>query len=146
MGNRAQKWPKIGFLDFWGKLSLYFLLEMAENEESYGWLTFCSNSISRKILILQIYERKLSTNQIARFFKLLSFEPFNRFLYFFCIKIEYHKTFSLLKMMMSLFWKNACFPPKKGQKGAKVGGAVGKNQLFCIFLKIGSLDFFWYFA
>jgi len=28
------------------------------------------------------------------------------------------------------------------QKGAKVGGAVRKNQLFCILLKIGSLDFF----
>ena len=23
------------------------------------------------------------------------------------------------------------FCPEKGQKGAKVGGAVGKNQLFC---------------
>ena len=32
--------------------------------------------------------------------------------------------------------------PQKGQKGAKVGGAVGKNQLFCILLNIGSLDFF----
>ena len=32
--------------------------------------------------------------------------------------------------------------PKNGQKGAKVGGAVGENQLFCILLKIGSLDFF----
>ena len=34
------------------------------------------------------------------------------------------------------------FCPEKGQKGAKVGGAVGKNQLFCILFKIGSLDFF----
>ena len=32
--------------------------------------------------------------------------------------------------------------PKKGQKGAKVGRVVGKNQLFYILLKIGSLDFF----
>ena len=32
--------------------------------------------------------------------------------------------------------------PKKGQKGAKVGGAVGKNNIFCILLKIGSLDYF----
>ena len=31
---------------------------------------------------------------------------------------------------------------QKGQKGAKVGRAVGKNQLFCILLNIGSLDFF----
>jgi len=28
------------------------------------------------------------------------------------------------------------------QKGAKVGRAVGENQLFCVLLKIGSLDFF----
>ena len=55
------------------------------------------------------------------------------------MKIEYHKTF---KMMLSLFWKNASFSKKKGQNGAKVGGAVGKNQLFYILLKIGSLDFF----
>ena len=34
------------------------------------------------------------------------------------------------------------FCPEKGQKGAKVGRAVGKNQLFCILFKIGSLDFF----
>ena len=34
------------------------------------------------------------------------------------------------------------FAPKKGQKGAKVDGAVGKNHLFCILLNIGSLDFF----
>ena len=32
--------------------------------------------------------------------------------------------------------------PKKGQKGAKVGGADGKNKLFCILLNIVSLDFF----
>jgi hypothetical protein len=34
------------------------------------------------------------------------------------------------------------FCPEKGQKGGKVGRAVGKNQLFCILFKIGSLDFF----
>jgi len=32
--------------------------------------------------------------------------------------------------------------PQQGQKGTKVGRAVGENQLFCILLKIGSLDFF----
>ena len=31
---------------------------------------------------------------------------------------------------------------QKGQKDAEVGGADGQNQLFCILLKIGSLDFF----
>jgi hypothetical protein len=44
-------------------------------------------------------------------------------------------------MLLSLFWNNA-FLPKKGQKGSKVGGAVGKNELFCILLKIDSFDFF----
>ena len=34
------------------------------------------------------------------------------------------------------------FCPEKGQKGEKVGRPVGQNQLFCILLKIGSLDFF----
>ena len=43
--------------------------------------------------------------------------------------------------MLLLFWKNA-YLPQKGQKGAKVGGAVGENQLLCILLKIVSLDFF----
>ena len=73
--------------------------------------------------------------------KLLSLEPFNYFLYFFCIKIEYHKTF---KMMLSLFWKYARFP-KKGQNGAKVGRAVGKYQLFCIAVNWLTW-FFWYFT
>ena len=34
------------------------------------------------------------------------------------------------------------FCPEKGQKEAKVCRAVGQNQLFCILLNIGSLDFF----
>ena len=34
------------------------------------------------------------------------------------------------------------FFPEKVQKGAKVGGAVGQNQFFCILLNIGSLNFF----
>ena len=33
------------------------------------------------------------------------------------------------------------FCPEKGQKGAKVGGAVRQNQFFCMF-NIGSLDFY----
>ena len=46
--------------------------------------------------------------------------------FFFCIYIEYHKMF---KMMLSFSVKMP-FCPDKGQKGAKVGGAVGQNQLF----------------
>ena len=67
----AQRGPKIGFLDFCAKLGHYVLLEMTENEAYYGWITFFTNRISGKILILEIYVQKLSTNQIAQFFKLL---------------------------------------------------------------------------
>ena len=59
----------------------------------------------------------------------------NLFFIIFCIKIEYHKTF---KMLLSLFWKNAFFPPKK----AKSGQSSWKKSTFCILLKIVSLDFF----
>ena len=59
------------------------------------------------------------------------------FFIFFCIKIEYHKVF---KMMLSLFWKNARFP-KKGQNGAKVGGAVGKINFFVFCCKLANLIF-----
>ena len=34
--------------------------------------------------------------------------------------------------MLSHFWKNA-YLPQKGQKRAKVDGAVGKNQLFFVY-------------
>ena len=34
------------------------------------------------------------------------------------------------------------FLHEKGQKGAKVGGAVGQNNFFCILFNIGSLDFY----
>ena len=72
-------------------------------------------------------------------FKLISFKPFNHFFIIFCIKIEYHKTF---KILLSLFWKMP-FSPQKGQKEQKwAERAVGQNQLFCILLNIGTLDFF----
>ena len=43
------------------------------------------------------------------------------------------------------FLEKCLFAPKKGQKGAKVDGAVRENQLFCILLKIGYFNFL-YFA
>ena len=51
-----------------------------------------------------------------------------------CINIEYHEKF---KMICHFSVKMPICP----QKGAKVGRAVGENQLFVILLKIGSLDF-----
>ena len=46
----------------------------------------------KRVLVLEIYVRKLSTNQIARFFKLLYLLNHSTVFYiFFCIKIEYHK-------------------------------------------------------
>ena len=46
-------------------------------------------------------------------------------------------------MILSFFYKNV-FLPRKRAKGAKVGGAVGQNQLFGILLNIVSLDFYSY--
>ena len=46
---------------------------------------------------------------------------------FFCIKVEYHKTF---KMLLSLFWKNAFIPPKKGKKEQKWVGQLDKINFF----------------
>ena len=43
--------------------------------------------------------------------------------------------------MICHFYGKMPICPQIWQKGAKVGRAVGKNQLFCILLKIGSLDF-----
>ena len=65
------------------------------------------------------------------------FEPFNHFYIFLHKDGIPFKTFQ----MFSLSWKKD-FPKKKGAKRPKVGGAVGKNQLFYILLKIVSLDFF----
>ena len=80
-GKMTQKGYKIGILDFGTKLSHYFLLEMSLNEASYGWLTLCANPISGKILILEIYVRKLSTKSDPSIFQItISSEPFNSFL------------------------------------------------------------------
>ena len=94
------------------------------------------NSYCRDLYTKALYQSDRSIFQIN-----IPFEPFNRF-YIFCMKIEYHQTFS---DDLSLLWKMSICP-QKGQKGAKMGGAVGKNNLFCILLKFGSLFFFLYFA
>ena len=94
-----------------------------------GWLTFCTNPISRKILILEIYEQKLSTNQITRFFKLLYLLNRSTICYIFCMKIEHHKTF---KVMLSRLWKMPICP-QKGQKWAK---QLEKVNFFVYFSKL----------
>ena len=112
---------------------------MAENEASYVRLTFCANPISRKILILEIYERKLSTNQIASIFQItISFEPFNRFLYFLH---EDRIPYDVLGDVVT-FLEKCLFAPKKGKKEQKWAGQLEKINFFCILLKIGSLVFF----
>ena len=105
--------------------------------------TFCANPISGKILILEIYARKLSTNQIARFFKLLYiFWTVQPFFIFFCIKIEYDKTF---KMMLSLLWKNAYLPPKRAKR-RKSGQSSWAKSIFFVFTQSWLKRFFWFFA
>ena len=61
------------------------------------------------------------------------------YLIIFCIKTEYH-----IRRLRCCCHFSGKMPvsPKKGKNGAKVGRAVGKNQLFYILLKIGSLYFF----
>ena len=69
--KRVQKWAKIGFLDFYEKIQP---LVFARNGLKWSvlWLTdFLRKSHIWEILILEIYMQKLSTNQIARFLKLL---------------------------------------------------------------------------
>ena len=56
-----------------------------------------------------------------------AFELFNRFLYFFCIKIEYHNTFKMVQLFFS----------KKIKLGLK-GSKNGQNGLFGTFRKIES--------
>ena len=153
---------------------------------SYGWLAFCENHISGKILVLEILGkkgknrvfgllRKIESLVLARnglkwsvlwlanflrksyiwensysqdlcakaldqsdrsiFQITLNFWTIQQFFIIFCMKIEYHKTFTV---MLFLLWINAFLPRKR----AKVGGAFGKYKLFCILLNIGSLDFF----
>ena len=48
---------------------------------------------------------------------------------FFCIKIEYHKTF---KMMMSFFCKNAFLPPKR-VKRSKTGQSIRRKSTLAFF-------------
>ena len=102
---------------------------------SHDWLTFCANSISGKILILEIYWWKLSTNQIAGFFKLLYLLNGLTVCFIFLHKDRRLRQCCHFSVKMP-------FCPEKGQKGGKVGGAVGQNKLFCILLNIGSFDFF----
>ena len=61
------------------------------------------------------------------------------FFIFVCIKIEYHETF---KMMMSLFWKNACLPPKKGKMEQKWAEQLDNINFFVYCSKLTHLIFF----
>jgi len=136
MGKKGPKRPQNRVFGLLCKIeSLFF----ARNDLKWSilWLAnflhkshIWENSYSQDLCAKALDQSDRSIFQIT-----ISFEPFNCFLYFFCMKIEYHQTFL---DDLSLLWKNAYLPPKR----AKVGGAVGKNQLFCILLKIGSLDFF----
>ena len=85
-----------------------------------------------------LYSKALDQSDQSIFQIAISFEPFNRFLYFFAYR---YNTIRRLRILCHFSIKMP-FCPEKGQKGAKVGGAVGKNQLFCILFKIGPLDFF----
>ena len=55
LGKRAQKCPKMPKNRGFGLLRKIESLVFARNDlKSYGWLTFCENPISEKILVLEI--------------------------------------------------------------------------------------------
>ena len=139
MGPKKGKNRVFGLL--WKIESFDFARNGLKWEAHYGWLTFCANPVPGKILILDIYSWKLSTNQITRFFKLLYLLNHSTVLFNFCINIEYHKTFK----MMSLFWKNAYLPPKR-IKRSKTGQSSLTKSTFLYIAQNWLIGFFWYFA
>ena len=51
------------------------------------WLTLCANPMSRKILILEIYDQKALDQSDRSIFQItICFEPFYRYLYFFAYR------------------------------------------------------------
>ena len=133
-----------------------------------GLNVFAYCSISAHYIFLIFYinledikEYKLSQTPYLRKFSFLRFRPKSsrpiRSLYFlncyifwtvqsffiiFCIKMEYHKTF---KMMFHFSGKMPVCSTK-GQKGAKVGRAVGQKSTFLYIVQNWFIRFFWYFA
>ena len=114
---------------------------------TWWWSIWCASALCccaqciKHYIVSGIWVNRLESSRPIRSLNFSNYYIFwtvQPFFIIFCIKIEYHK---MLKMLLSLFWKNTHLP-KKGQKGPKVGRAVGKNLLFCILLKIASLDFF----
>ena len=73
--------------------------------------------------------QKLSTNQIARFFKLPNLLNLFTVFIFFCIQIEYHKMF---KMMLSFFCKNAFLPRKRAKRRKSGRGSQTKSTFLYI--------------
>ena len=61
--------PKLGFLIFWKILSLVFLGNNLKWKLYCCWY-FTTNPISGKILVLELWAKMLSVNQIAGFFKM----------------------------------------------------------------------------
>ena len=52
------------------------------------YLTFCENRMSKKILVLKIWPKTLSANQIARFFAIIFYIPILKKCYFFQKKMK----------------------------------------------------------
>ena len=62
MTKNGQKWPKNRFLEFLKKTLPLILSGICVNENSYGSLTFCENSMLGKNLVLKL-EPKMALGQ-----------------------------------------------------------------------------------
>ena len=67
--NNGQKWTKKGFFEAFEIFEYYFCLNSVYNESSYYLLCFCTNPISEKNLILEIWTKMLLSYQTAWFIR-----------------------------------------------------------------------------
>ena len=68
MTKNGQNVPKMVFFRLLEKSMHQFCLEMVQNESTYDPLTFCKKCISGKNLVLKLWPKMLSDNQISVFF------------------------------------------------------------------------------
>ena len=90
--KRAQKGPKMDLFDLFFKILSLVLAENVLKCAPYCRKSDDTIPMSRKNLVLVFLGSKLSTNQIAGFFKWSLLENRLIFLFFkFCMKLEVHK-------------------------------------------------------
>ena len=59
---------KMEFLDFLRNFGIIFPLETIKNKKPYCYLYFIVNTLSRKVQVLNLWDKILSANEIVGFF------------------------------------------------------------------------------